>query len=394
MKDAIIQAGADAIEKLSFPEGILPLGIEGRKIIAEAVFNEIKSHLAPPPSKVLADKTWTGAGLSWFNSTENAIYEATVRDGVALLVDHGRNAEIEAGATVEDAMRAAVEYDRMLTAVDAIQRDFPGEPVHEGDGPSIIYRMHDFDDWGVIRNRDGSVFATVSRPLTEGDKAAARESGSDPYEALGLLLVDAFERARSATYSDRATTLAVCAAVAEQERARQEIAAEDIRSSSWERTEARYRAGTAGDILAAIHNLTGTLLGERPHFDDFAVDRFAAAMKAKLAIKRADGYGGWSDPLECTTAFLSDLLVNHVNKGDPVDVGNFAMMIHQRGASIAGDRERYADMAKNRPHHKFEFPKRERLRERILAAPDDAEVEAGAMHPEAPLQGIIEDASV
>lgn len=70
------------------------------------------------------------------------------------------------------------------------------------------------------------------------------------------------------------------------------------------------------------------------HPDDIAVDRFAAAMKAKLAKKRAEGRGGWDNPDECSIAFLSTLLRTHIAKGDPVDVGNFAMMIHQRGGMI------------------------------------------------------------
>lgn len=70
------------------------------------------------------------------------------------------------------------------------------------------------------------------------------------------------------------------------------------------------------------------------HFDDVAVDRFAEAMKAKLARKRADGRGGWDDKELCSQAFLSNLLRGHVDKGDPVDVANFAMMLHQRGEAI------------------------------------------------------------
>lgn len=75
------------------------------------------------------------------------------------------------------------------------------------------------------------------------------------------------------------------------------------------------------------------VVGE-PHPDDLAVDRFAAAMKAKLTEKREQGYGGWDDPEDCTIGWLSELLRKHVDKGDPVDVGNFAMMIHQRGGVI------------------------------------------------------------
>lgn len=67
------------------------------------------------------------------------------------------------------------------------------------------------------------------------------------------------------------------------------------------------------------------------HSDDVAVDRFAAAMKAKLAQKRAEGRGGWDDPEQCPVERLAELLHKHVGKGDPVDVANFAMMLWCRG---------------------------------------------------------------
>lgn len=76
------------------------------------------------------------------------------------------------------------------------------------------------------------------------------------------------------------------------------------------------------------------LMPRASHPDDLAVDRFAEAMKAKMAKKRAHGRGGWDNPDECSIAFLSTLLRTHIAKGDPVDVGNFSMMIHQRGGTI------------------------------------------------------------
>lgn len=75
-----------------------------------------------------------------------------------------------------------------------------------------------------------------------------------------------------------------------------------------------------------------TITPEPVHPDDLAVDRFAAAMKAKLAASRAKGRGGWDDPAQCTVEHLARLLVDHIPKGDAVDVANFAMMLHQRGA--------------------------------------------------------------
>lgn len=72
------------------------------------------------------------------------------------------------------------------------------------------------------------------------------------------------------------------------------------------------------------------------HSDDIAVDKFAKAMKAKLAKKRAEGYGGWDNPDECTVRYLAGLLAAHIEKGDPVDIANFAMMLfHRKGGRAA-----------------------------------------------------------
>jgi len=67
------------------------------------------------------------------------------------------------------------------------------------------------------------------------------------------------------------------------------------------------------------------------HPDDVAVDKFAAAMKAKLAKKRAEGRGGWDDPAQCSVPYLAQLLVEHCGKvNSAVDIANFAMMVWHR----------------------------------------------------------------
>lgn len=71
-----------------------------------------------------------------------------------------------------------------------------------------------------------------------------------------------------------------------------------------------------------------------PHPDEVAVERFAATMKDKLSLKRDEGRSGWENKDECSAEFLSRLLREHVEKGDPIDVANFAMMLHQRGERI------------------------------------------------------------
>ncbi len=65
------------------------------------------------------------------------------------------------------------------------------------------------------------------------------------------------------------------------------------------------------------------------HPDDDAVDAFAAEMKFKLARKRRQGYTGWNT-YACTDAQLAHMLLEHVPKGDPIDIANFCMMLHQR----------------------------------------------------------------
>lgn len=70
--------------------------------------------------------------------------------------------------------------------------------------------------------------------------------------------------------------------------------------------------------------------------DNRAVDAFAKAMKRKLAQKRREGYSGWET---ADVRRLCLMLVQHVDKGDPVDVANFAMMIHQRLAAMPKDAE-------------------------------------------------------
>ena len=75
---------------------------------------------------------------------------------------------------------------------------------------------------------------------------------------------------------------------------------------------------------------------QRSHPDDQAVDRFAAALKAKLAESRAKGRSGWDDPNQCTTQDLAGQMVAHLrrgNEGNFLDIATFAMMLHERHAS-------------------------------------------------------------
>ncbi|HEX8552150.1 MAG TPA: hypothetical protein VF681_11425 [Abditibacteriaceae bacterium] len=71
--------------------------------------------------------------------------------------------------------------------------------------------------------------------------------------------------------------------------------------------------------------------------DNAAIDAFAAALKYKMAASRAKGRSGWNDPLLCGDDLLRNLLAASVAKGDPIDVGNFAMMLFTRQARASID---------------------------------------------------------
>lgn len=87
-----------------------------------------------------------------------------------------------------------------------------------------------------------------------------------------------------------------------------------------------------------------TDISDSQQADETGVDRLAVAMKAKLAAKRAEGRGGWNhepytvqpdrgDRVQrfgCTIAELRGMFLDHISKGDMLDVANFAMMIWNR----------------------------------------------------------------
>lgn len=67
-----------------------------------------------------------------------------------------------------------------------------------------------------------------------------------------------------------------------------------------------------------------------------AACKFAQAMANKLRDKSAEGKDGWEDPEECSVDDLARWMVEHLAKGDPVDIANFCMMLSLRGESGNG----------------------------------------------------------
>ena len=70
--------------------------------------------------------------------------------------------------------------------------------------------------------------------------------------------------------------------------------------------------------------------------DNNAVDAFAQAMKEKLAKARAKGRKGWNDKKTCSDEYLASNFfqcLKKYNDGNFIDLANFLMFLHVRGAS-------------------------------------------------------------
>lgn len=86
--------------------------------------------------------------------------------------------------------------------------------------------------------------------------------------------------------------------------------------------------------------------------DEAALQAFTAAMREKLAKARAKGRGGWWDDSVCSIDALREMLMGHIAKGDPVDVANFCMFLHQRGAGTSEQPQTFAQIvASTKGHH-------------------------------------------
>lgn len=255
MNTDLVKVGEDAIEKLNFLDGVLPLGIEGRKMIAEAELNAAATACAPPEASTFGYHGWHENTYGRFASTEHGMYECYARNGEARAFRNPRDGSDRrtltvGGSTIEDAMRAAEREDALISAIKSEAEEPPK--------PSLAYRPNEFDDWGMIRNSDGTMFATVRRPLSIEQADEARRTKTDPYEAISLMLISAAEGIMSEPLDARKRLVEMCAAVAAAEKARNVAESENIETAEWERVAASYHAEAAERIRKAILLLADT----------------------------------------------------------------------------------------------------------------------------------------
>jgi len=95
------------------------------------------------------------------------------------------------------------------------------------------------------------------------------------------------------------------------------------------------RDATIARLRAEVERLRAAQVTALYHPDDYAVQAFTNAMIEKMALSRAKGRGGWE---ACTWLELWGMLREHVEKGDPVDVANLAMMIWHNARAARADK--------------------------------------------------------
>ena len=70
--------------------------------------------------------------------------------------------------------------------------------------------------------------------------------------------------------------------------------------------------------------------------DHKALAEFYAAMRTRMDLKRIEGKSGWQDISKCSDGFLSRQIIKQIMEPDYfsfIDIANYAMMLHTRGAS-------------------------------------------------------------
>ncbi|WP_414614822.1 hypothetical protein [Stenotrophomonas geniculata] len=181
---------------------------------------------------------------------------------------------------------------------------------------------------------------TDKKTLADAQPGGRVRLGDAPWPEIDAILADAYSAgAEGLPFEGIARRAAVRAAVAALS-AQPSPGGQDAMADAARRVISDVDSGDYGGTIsmATYDALVAALSARQPvgdqHPDDLAVDAFAAAMKAKMAEARAKGRGGWEDPAQCTAEDLSRMLRDHVEKGDPRDVANFCMMLHQRGEAI------------------------------------------------------------
>lgn len=119
---------------------------------------------------------------------------------------------------------------------------------------------------------------------------------------------------------------------------RLQIHPDQVRKMTAERTIPHLAIGprltryNLDDVIAALR--------VTQHPDDDAIDAFAAELRKRMTDKREQGRNGWE---HCDLDDLGLKLLRSIADGNPIDVGNYAMMISTLGGGTEHVLQKHTD---------------------------------------------------
>lgn len=319
------------------------------KAYSAAIAEQAKGQAAP----VLAVKTWADRcggrdALPSLGAAAMAMKEeiADLRAALATCAEEARREALDEigamfgiGSAGRDVHTIRANYENLRRRADclsAVEREFfmePGEP--DSDFPDEEPDEKCMLNWGAEPARYVADFRAALAKIaaaqrTAGGDAVAKEDApiqryADITDFVGSAFLAPAPYGDYVKYSDHIAAL----------EARAEEAAAVYRNLWLEACNVAHERKKQLEELRAAQPVAEAAAQADEHLDDYAVNAFAAAMRVKMAASRAKGRGGWDDDAQCSAADLQRMLLEHLAKGDPVDVGNFAMMLWNRNERTA-----------------------------------------------------------
>lgn len=197
--ERVVEAAAALIERIQFPEGIIPLGIEGRKIIARAVLAALGTGTKAPTLWAKEDELtfeWPDCAIVSFSRNEasySVFRDGEWQPGRYALLDHPIEAAKEINSALSDILGTAV-----------FPEGYALVPLMPSRG--LLISMAVRDDHAFLLDRDPSnLFAGGVEPASR--ESTLRSMAQLYEEAIGRgfyspereqSYVESFERAQSA----------------------------------------------------------------------------------------------------------------------------------------------------------------------------------------------------
>lgn len=146
----------------------------------------------------------------------------------------------------------------------------------------LQYRPNHYDDWGMIRNADGSMHASVHRPETYGGEFdECREEGTDPFADLARKII---------FYDDlEAENASLRQLLSEAEKREREARSPFEIVADWHDKQARTFKEMAQDVRAGELGRAKAVEASKHHAGSAAALRLHVLNERRAALERSEG---------------------------------------------------------------------------------------------------------